>query len=122
MKPDAAFEFLQNSFRISLGASAFVVETLQDDQKREDNLRKLSSDWGQLAQEWADKGAVAEQEARNMVEQLFHSSTPPTSGAPKAPTPGVNTEVQTELLDLTQQIIALRAELQKYYKPDVTSN
>ena len=111
---------MQKSFRVSLGATNALVESLQDPQKREENWTKMQTDFGQLTEEWAEKGEVTEQEARSFVDNLISEqasqSTSGTSGASSATTtatPTVEADIEQELQDLTAQIIALRSELEK---------
>ncbi len=68
MNSDNLTQLLQQRFRITLGATASLVETLQDPQKRNQNLSDLRSELNHLTQEWAEKGEVTEQEARNFVD------------------------------------------------------
>ncbi|MFN9175685.1 MAG: thylakoid-associated protein, partial [Synechocystis sp.] len=60
---------LQQGFRITVGATASLVETLQDPQKRQITFQDLQQQWGQKAEQWAEKGSVTEAEARQYVEQ-----------------------------------------------------
>lgn len=95
MNSDTFFLLIQRGFHIGLGATASLVETLQDPQKREQNFSKLSSataslietfqdpqkreqnfsqlnsDFTQLTTELAEKGAITEQEARTFVDTLL---------------------------------------------------
>lgn len=128
MNSDNLTELLTKGFRVTLGAASSLVEILQDPEKRDENLTKLSSELNQLAQDLAEKGEVTEQEARNLVDSLLKqpgksqsqetttkseivdiSATP----APENPPP-----VEADLQDLTSQIAALRAELEKLRSQD----
>ena len=119
MNTDNLTQLLQQSFRLTLGATASLVETLQDPQKRTDNLDRMQSELSHLATEWAAKGEMTEQEARNFVNnflnQLRNQTPSPTPGAspsittpPKAAPP----DVQLELQELTAQLAAIRTELE----------
>lgn len=131
MNADNLIQLVQTGFRVSLGATASLIESLQDAQKRDETLSKLMrSEFGQLTEEWAEKGEVTEREARSYVDSLFNqhnhqASHQPqgTSGATTTPTPtsvdAPNT--QLELQELTAQIAALRAELEKLRKQDSPS-
>lgn len=131
MNSDSLVQSLQKGIRVTLGATASLIEVLQDPQKREENLSKLSQDLGQLSQEWAAKGEETEQEARNFVDRWMgqrsgtastptdapSSTTPtPTDTAPEAPP-----AIQLELQELTAQIAAIRAELEKMRDQDPPS-
>jgi polyhydroxyalkanoate synthesis regulator phasin len=121
-------QLLQKGVRITLGASASLVENLQNSQKRTQNLSQLRTELDQLATEWAAKGEMTEQEARSFVQQLFNQlgnrqSTSPTADSPNT---SVTTstddvappEVRLEIQELTAQLAAIRAELEKLQKSE----
>ncbi|MDY7006352.1 MAG: hypothetical protein SWX82_21145 [Cyanobacteriota bacterium] len=120
MNPDNLTQLLQKGFRVTLGATSFFIETVQDSTKRDENLNKLSSDFNQLTEEWADRGEMTEQEARNFVDTILNQqnsqvntdSTTVSSG-PTSTSALVSLDVQQDLLELTQEIADLRADLQK---------
>ena len=118
MNSDTVLRLLQKGFRVTIGATATLIEVLQDPQRREQNLSKLRLDLDQLAQEWAEKGEVTEQEARSFVDTIIaqrrnvndraaSETTVTTIATPVAPP---STEV-LELQELTAQLAAIRAEL-----------
>ncbi|MBD1842524.1 hypothetical protein H6F89_03660 [Cyanobacteria bacterium FACHB-63] len=118
MNSDTVVRILQKSFRVTLGATASLVEILQDPQKREANLTKIKAELDQLTREWADKGEMTEQEARSYVDTLMaqrrgemNSGTTVTTTA--TPVPTASPEVQLELQELTAQLAALRAEVER---------
>lgn len=122
-------ELLQTGFRVSLGATTSLVETLQDPQKREENLAQLRSELSQRVTEWAEKGEITEQEARSFLESILRQQgqsrpTPsPTTGTPSdSVTPPTETtaspNVQLEIEELTAQIAAIRTELEKLRNPE----
>lgn len=130
MNSDNLVQSLQNGLRVTLGATASLIEVLQDPQKRNENLTKLSQEWNQLAEEWAEKGKVTEQEARNFVDSMLAqrhhaASTDPTSPAtataPTDTSPTAPPDIQLELQELTAQIAAIRAELEKLRNQDSAS-
>jgi polyhydroxyalkanoate synthesis regulator phasin len=122
MNSNTFVDLLQTGFRVSLGATTSLVETLQDPQKRAESLRELSSELSQKVADWAEKGAVTEQEARRFLEQVWRqqsrsreasaptspSDMPMTTSAPVATSPNVQLEIE----ELTAQIAAIRAELE----------
>lgn len=126
MNSDNLILLLQQGFRISLGATASLVETLQDPQKRSETLSKLGSELGQLTQEWAEKGQITEQEARSYVDSLLRqqtnqttSQTPPTAeSSPATPNPAPAANAQLEIQELIAQIAAMRAELENLRSQD----
>ncbi len=123
MNSETLIHMLQKSFRVTLGATSSLIEVLQDPQKRNENLTKLQQEWSQLSEEWADKGAVTEQEARNFVDNLLSQrsgtgTTAASSYASSTTTPTASPDIQIELQELTAQIAAIRTELEKLRNPE----
>ncbi len=122
MNSNHLLQVLQKGFHVSLGATSALVETLQDPQKREQNLSQLKSELSERLQEWEQKGLITEQEARNFVDSVLRQdhnregSSPaetPSDTVARTPTPTAPPEVQLEMQELTAQIAAIRAELEK---------
>lgn len=120
MNSDTVVRILQRSFRVTLGATASLVEILQDPYKREVNLARIKTDLDQLTREWAEKGEVTEQEARSYVDQFIaqrrgemDSGTTVTTTATPVVTTTPSPEVQLELQELTAQLAAIRAEIER---------
>jgi hypothetical protein len=115
MNSDTAIDFLQKGFRITLGASTSLVESIQDPLKREENLALLQSNPNAFAELLAEKGAVAEVEARRMVDsvvtQYSSSSASPSNVSSPATTSSIDPSLERELRDLTAQLAQLRSEL-----------
>ncbi len=131
MNPDNVMEFLQTGFRVGVGATASLLESIQDPQKREENLADLKLEARDLTRKWAEKGEMTEREARNFVDTLIDhqrspgetpsSATPqPPGSAPESspPTSATNPQVYQDLQDLTAQIAALRSELENLQRKD----
>lgn len=122
MNSDNLTQMLQKGFRVTLGATSFVIETLQDSQKRDENLSKLKSEnFSQLTEEWAQQGEMTEREARNFVDTILaqqntqdSAQTGATSDSPvSTPTePTPDSDPRPEIQELTAQVAALRAELE----------
>ncbi|MEG4277105.1 hypothetical protein QUA62_06440 [Microcoleus sp. MON1_C1] len=125
MNPDNLPQMLQTGFHLTLGATSFLIETLQDPVKREENLDKLKSDLGQLADELLEKGEMTDREARNFVDTIFsqpddrenaesESVSPKQSDATTDAPPEsvVQPNVKLEIQELTAQMAALRTELE----------
>ena len=125
MDPEKLPQILQTGFHLTLGATSFLIETLQDPLKREENLGKLKSDLGVLADELLEKGEMTDREARNFVDTIFsepshRENTDSESVSPKqsdsstnnSPDSAITTEVQLEIQELTAQMVALRTELE----------
>ncbi|HEY9605937.1 MAG TPA: hypothetical protein V6C85_30300 [Allocoleopsis sp.] len=122
MNSNNLLQLLQTGFRVSLGATTSLVETLQDPQKRAENLAQLTTELSQRVTEWAQKGEITEQEARRFVEELFRqqrsAENSPSTGTSSdtvttSPTTPASPNVQLELEELTAQISAIRTELEK---------
>jgi polyhydroxyalkanoate synthesis regulator phasin len=128
---DTFTQLVQKGFRVTLGATATLVEALQnpqqlvadlqDPQQREANLAKLAA-FNQLAEEWETKGTTTEIEARNFVNRLWSqespSATPTTAETTLSTQPIVQPNVQQDLQELTAQIAALRAEITRLQAED----
>ncbi|NJK28196.1 MAG: hypothetical protein HC925_06450 [Coleofasciculaceae cyanobacterium SM2_3_26] len=121
MTPDTLVQIFQQGFHITLGATASLVESLQSDEKREENLAQLQSDWGELSKKLAEKGEVTEQEARSFVDNLLNQSPSQPNGdsdvaggsvPSQMPTIPSRTALQQEVQDLAKVVAGLRAELE----------
>lgn len=111
------FQFVQQGFRVSLGATTSLVETLKDDQKRQTTITQLSTQLNQQVQEWAEKGEVTELEARRIMDDFWNQSVNQQSNSTSTNTEANNMGVSNsrspeEIQDLTAQIINLREELE----------
>ncbi|MBF2086524.1 hypothetical protein [Thermoleptolyngbya sp. C42_A2020_037] len=124
MNPDEILQGLQKGFRVTLGAASTLAETIQDSQRREETLARLRTDPSGLADDLAAKGEVTEQEARAFLDNLMAqrpagaswSGPSGSSSSPTASTGGVPVappDIQADLKDLTEQISAMRAELER---------
>ncbi|MEG4342165.1 hypothetical protein QUB70_02585 [Microcoleus sp. A003_D6] len=125
MNPDNLPQMLQTGFHLTLGATSFLIETLQDPLKREENLDKLKSDLSLLADELLEKGEMTDREARNFVETIFsqpgdRENAESESVSPKqsdtatdaSPESVVQPDVKLEIQELTARMAALRVELE----------
>jgi polyhydroxyalkanoate synthesis regulator phasin len=125
MNSETLTQLLQKSLRVTLGATATLVETLQDPQRRAENLSKLTTELSQLAEGWEAKGTTTESEARNFVNRLWSQTTSqdaPPSTYPQDSYPQDSlgntaftptSEVQQDLQELTVQLAAMRAEIER---------
>ncbi len=121
MNSNILLDLLQTGFRVSLGATTSLVETVQNPQKREESLSQLRSQLSERIAEWAQKGEITEQEARKLIEQLWRQqNNPDRSPATGTPSDAVTTpqptstspKVNSEIEELTAQIAAIRTELE----------
>lgn len=119
MDKNALFQTLQQGLHVTVGATATLIETIQDPQKRTETLSELQSSLHQQAQQWSEKGLVTEEEARRFIDSWlakYKPSTATTNGGSTWATEGGNityNNAQSEIQDLTEQIIALKAELEQ---------
>ena len=113
MTSDNFVQLVQKSFRVTIGATASLVEVIQDPEKRDENLSKLNQEWSELSAQWAEKGKETEQEARNFVDTLLSQRTQTATPGTTATAPSAPPDIQLELQELTAQIIAMRAELEQ---------
>lgn len=122
MNSNSLLQLLQTGLRVSLGATTSLVETLQDPQKREENLSQLRSELSQRIAEWEEKGLITEQEARSFIEAIWRQQSPQggssATGTPyetpaTPPKTAASPNVQLEIEELTAQIAAIRTELEK---------
>lgn len=125
MNSDILIQSLQKGFRVTLGATASLIEILQDPQKRDQNLAKLQQDLSVLAEEWAEKGTATEQEARSFVDTLLAKQDggegyTQTTTVSAVESPSASPDVQLELQELTAQIAAIRMELEKLRNSDAS--
>ena len=118
-------QVIQQGFRITVGATASLVETIQDPQKRTKTLSQLQLELEQKTREWAQKGEVTEQEARRIIDDLlsqrgWKTQTNATTNSTQSSSTRNYPEstVQSGLEELTQQIISLREELEKLRKSE----
>ena len=107
-------QIAQQGFRITVGAATSLVETVQNPQKRTEALSQMQADLSQKTQEWSEKGEVTEQEARNFLDSLFdrQSSGDNYPGTPNSAAV-TKTHTTSDLQQLTDEIIALRKELEE---------
>jgi polyhydroxyalkanoate synthesis regulator phasin len=114
MNPNDIFEFLQNGFRVTLGATTSFVEGIQDAQKREQITELAKTDFNQLLKDFANKGEITEQEARRFVETvILQQKTAGNSSSNIIVVNSVTSDIQDQLQDLTAEIASFRNDLEK---------
>lgn len=108
-------KLLQRGFYVTLGATANLLEVIQDPRKLDRQVNSLFQDFDGLTDELADKGAVTESEARKLVDSLIAQQIPTseTTTITTIATTVVDSNVQADLQDLTQQLEDLRTELEQ---------
>jgi polyhydroxyalkanoate synthesis regulator phasin len=126
MNNNNIFDVLQQSFRLTIGATTVFLETLQDSQKRQEAFSQLQTQWSELAQEWEQKGEKTEAEARKMMDNFWGKKWDfsPKNESNQAVSTTVDVSATTsnssttdnhnsEVQNLTQQIVELRQELEE---------
>lgn len=117
MSANNLLQAIQQGYHIAVGATATLLETLQDPQKREAALSDLQVQWQQRSQEWSEKGDAAEQEARRTVETWLNqreaSENTNRNSSSNSTTGTDDTALEAEIRKLTEQITSLRAELER---------
>ncbi len=124
MNSNNLLQLIHTGFRVSLGATTSLVETLADPQTRDQNLSQLRLELTQRVREWEEKGLITEQEARSFIEASLRQQTTPgtspatgtTDSVKTPPSPVASPTVQLEIEELTAQLAAIRAELEKLRK------
>ena len=107
-------QIAQQGFRITVGAATSLVETVQNPQKRTEVLSQMQADLSQKTQEWSEKGEVTEQEARKFLDSLFNRQSSGVNNQGTQRSSAVSrTNTTSDLQQLTDEIIALRRELEQ---------
>ena len=115
-------DLLTQARRIAFGTAASLLEMLQDPHKREQNFKKISEDFNQIANELAVKGEETEMEARRYVDSWWEGSKAGSGKANSAPTKievvdiTNETSSPSEVEELNEQIRTLKAELEELRK------
>lgn len=108
------FAIVQKGFRVTVGAAATLVETLQDPRKRDITLSEFRTELENRTAEWSEKGEMTEAEARKFLEKIFQKDSNKPAGDREVPTSAVEVTkagLETEIQNLTEQIAALKSEL-----------
>ncbi len=107
-------QIAQQGFRITVGAATSLVETVQNPQKRTEVLSQMQEDLSQKTQEWSEKGEVTEQEAKKLLDSLFKRQGSGVNNQGAQSSSAVSrTNTSSDLQQLTDEIIALRRELEQ---------
>jgi polyhydroxyalkanoate synthesis regulator phasin len=115
MTPDTMTTTLQKGFRVTLGATATLIEAIQDPQTSGERFAALGSDVGRLTETLETKGEVTEREARQFVDGLLSQLPIPFNAGASGPstvdtiaTPVTAPSVQSDLVALTQELADIR--------------
>jgi polyhydroxyalkanoate synthesis regulator phasin len=120
MNSNNLLQLAQQSFRIAVGATATFVETLQSPEKRSTAFSDLQAELSQKSQQWAEKGEITEREARQALEKILEKTPWKNAGVgtndrsyPYSTNTTADPTTKAELQSLTEQITALRNELEE---------
>ena len=120
MEFDQMTELLQKSFRVTLGAAASAVEAIQDPQGSSEKFSAIGTDFERLTDELEVRGALTEKEAREFVDNLNLQVPNPFAPTPASnatvnttATPVVDASLQAEIAVLTEQLVAIRQEIEE---------
>lgn len=124
MNFDTFAEFVQKSFRVSLGAAASAVEAIQDPQASASKFSDIGTDFDRLANELELKGELTEQEAREFVDNFsgnfndqwpnpFVPSSASNATVNTVAKPVIDTSIQAEIKALTEQLSTIRQEIEQ---------
>lgn len=112
-------QVVRQGVRIALGATVSCVETLQDPDKRAEAINILQIELIQKTQEWSAKGEVTEAEVQNFIDYLMaqrRSSGDYNSSSTGSRSSKTSASTRSQLQELTEEIIALKLELEKLRK------
>jgi len=120
MSLDSLSQTVQKGFRVTLGATASLLEAIQDPQGASQKFSEIGTDFNRLTEELEVKGESTEQEARQFVDSMMTQMPNPfgPGAAPSARTVNttavtvVDASIQAELQELTQQISEIRQEIE----------
>ncbi len=122
MNPDTLTETIQKGMRVTLGATASLMDAIRDPQGSQEKFSTIGNDMDRLTEELEAKGADTEREARAFVDSLIGQMGQMPN--PFIPTPASNatvdtvaqpvtdSAVQADLDALTQELAALRQEIE----------
>ncbi|MEO1297072.1 MAG: hypothetical protein AAFW75_15070 [Cyanobacteria bacterium J06636_16] len=122
MNPDTLTETIQKGFRVTLGATASIVDAIRDPQGSQAKFSAIGNDMELLTQELEAKGVDAEREARVFVDSLvdqvgqipnpFGSAPASEATVDTVAMPVADASVQAELTALTVELSVLREEIE----------
>ena len=122
MNPDTLTETIQRGFRITLGATASLVDAVRDPQGSQEKFSAIGNDMDLLTQELEVKGADTEREARALVDSMMSQmgqmpnpfvQTPASDATVDTMAqPVTDASMQAELAALTEELSTLRQEIE----------
>ena len=122
MNPDTLTETIHKGFRVTLGATASLMDAIRDPQGSQAKFSAIGNDVDLLTQELEARGADTEREARVFVDSLMDQmgqmpnpfmQTPASEATvDTVATPIADASMQAELSLLTQELSVLRQEIE----------
>ncbi len=121
MYPDDLSQTLQKGIRVTLGATASLIEAIQDPETSSQRFSELGGDVNRLTEELEVKGETTEREARQFVDGLLSQMPNPFGGSSPGASettittvasPVVTTAVQSDLEALTLELAEIRREIE----------
>ncbi|MFM7472078.1 MAG: hypothetical protein LVS60_05085 [Nodosilinea sp. LVE1205-7] len=121
MNPNEVSQALQKGLHLTLGAATSLVEALQFPEESKQKFAEVDNDLGRLADILETKGQATEKEARQLVDillsQLPHpfasgDSSSPASTVETVAQPVTDNNLQKDLIALTEELTAIRRDLQ----------
>lgn len=122
MNPETLTETIQKGFRVTLGATASLIDAIRDPQGSQEKFSTIGSDVELLTRELEAKGADTEREARAVVDSMMSQvgEMPNPFASSPASEATVDTSAQTitdvttqaELETLIQELAVLRQEIE----------
>jgi polyhydroxyalkanoate synthesis regulator phasin len=111
MNTDTLLQLFQQGFRAAIGTTITLANTLKNPESFPQTWTRLTENPTGFAQELIDKGAVTEQEARQVVDSLWSQNNSPSSMTITTTATTVTPDVQAELKDLMIELAAIRSEI-----------
>ncbi|MEO0984872.1 MAG: hypothetical protein AAFY20_04915 [Cyanobacteria bacterium J06639_14] len=122
MNPDTLTETIQKGFRVTLGATASLMDAIRDPEGSQAKFSAIGNDMDLLTQELEAKGADTEREARVIVDSLvaqmgqipnpFMQPSASEATVETVAMPVADASMQAELDTLAQELAALRQEIE----------
>ena len=119
-------QLLRQGFQVSIGAATSLIEVLQNLQKSSDRFSELQIQLTQKVQELARKGEVTEQEVCRLMNEWLNQQqeersstfTNENSDGKLTFSSNGNKNAPETIKKLTEQVIALRIELENLRQSD----
>ncbi|WP_267383798.1 hypothetical protein [Cyanobacterium sp. uoEpiScrs1] len=119
-------QLLRQGFQVSIGAATSLIEVLQNLQKSSDRFSELQIQLTQKVQELAQKGEVTEQEVCRLMNEWLNQQqeersstfTNENSDGKLTFSSNGNKNAPETIKKLTEQVIALRIELENLRQSD----